>query len=130
MSNQGNNTATAVNPALNTVFWVVTVTLLAVGIYGYNNFAVYFGTDSILYRVLALLAVAIVAIGIALQTSQGKAFWSLLKGARTEIRKVVWPTRQETTQTTMIVLLVVVVAGLILWGLDTGLGWLASIIIG
>ncbi len=120
----------ATNPALNAVFWLITAVLVAGGIYGYNNFGQFFGTDAILYRVLGLLAVSAVAIAFALQTTQGKNFWALLKGARTEIRKVVWPTRQETTQTTMIVLLVVVVAGLILWGLDTGLGWLASTIIG
>lgn len=118
------------NPALNTVFWLITAVLVGVGIYGYNNFAVYFGTDSILYRVLALLGVAIVAIFLALQTTQGKSFWALLKGSRTEIRKVVWPTRQETLQTTMIVLLVVVIAGLILWGLDSLFGWLFSLIMG
>ena len=123
-----NNEAT--NPALNAAFWLIASVLVAAGIYGYNNFGQFFGTDAILYRVLGLLAVAAVAIAVALQTTQGKNFWSLLKGARTEIRKVVWPTRQETTQTTMIVLLVVVVAGLILWGLDTGLGWIASRIIG
>jgi len=118
------------NPALNTVFWVITIAIVAVGIYGNNNFADFFGTDSVLYRVLALLGLAIVAAAVALQTTQGKSFWELLKGARTEIRKVVWPTRQETTQTTMIVLLVVVITGLILWLLDTVLGWLASLIIG
>ena len=118
------------NPAVNAVFWLVTAVLVAAGIYGYNNFGQFFGTDAILYRVLALLVVAAIAIAFALQTTQGKSFWSLFKGARTEIRKVVWPTRQETMQTTMIVLLVVVIAGLILWGLDTGLGWIASRIIG
>ena len=118
------------NAALNTVFWVITAALVAAGIYGYNNFAQYFGTDSILYRVLALIAVAIVAIAIALQTTQGRGFWELLKGARVEIRKVVWPTRQETMQTTMIVLGVVVLAGLILWGLDTLFGWLFKLIMG
>jgi preprotein translocase subunit SecE len=53
-----------------------------------------------------------------------------LKGARTEIRKVVWPTRQETMQTSLLVLAVVVVVGFILWGLDTLLGWSASQFIG
>ncbi|MBT8151698.1 MAG: preprotein translocase subunit SecE, partial [Gammaproteobacteria bacterium] len=67
---------------------------------------------------------------VALQTVEGKAFWALIKGARTEIRKVVWPTRQETMQTSLMVLAVVVVVGIILWGLDTLLGWAASIFIG
>ena len=118
------------NPALNTVLWAITAAIVVVGVYGNNNFGQFFGTDSLLYRVLALLALAVVAAVVALQTSQGKSFWELLKGARVEIRKVVWPTRQESTQTTMIVLLVVVVAGLILWLLDTVLGWLVSVIIG
>lgn len=112
--------------ALNTVLWLVVVVLIGAGVYGNS----YFGGESVLYRVLALLGIAIVAAAIALQTVQGKAFWDLLKGARIEIRKVVWPTRQETIQTTLMVLAVVVVAGLILWGLDTMLGWTASKVIG
>ena len=112
--------------AYNTALWVVAVVLVAAGIYG----NIYFGGESLLYRVLGLLAVAIVAALVALQTSEGKAFWELLKGARTEIRKVVWPTRQETMQTSLLVLAVVVVVGFILWGLDTLLGWSASQFIG
>ncbi|MBP5143215.1 preprotein translocase subunit SecE, partial [Pseudomonas chlororaphis] len=53
-----------------------------------------------------------------------------VKEARTEIRKVVWPTRQETTQTTLIVVAVVLVMALLLWGLDSLLGWLVSLIVG
>ncbi|MDB2409010.1 preprotein translocase subunit SecE [Pseudomonadales bacterium] len=121
-----NNTTQEANSPLNPVLWVLAVALIVAGIYGNT----YFGGESLLYRVLGMLAVAIVAAMVALQTTQGKAFWLLLKGARTEIRKVVWPTRQETVQTTMIVSLVVIVAGLLLWGLDTLLGWLVSLVIG
>ncbi|MDA8694150.1 preprotein translocase subunit SecE [Pseudomonadales bacterium] len=121
-----NNTTQEANSPLNPVLWVLAVALIVAGIYGNT----YFGGESLLYRVLGMLAVAIVAAIVALQTTQGKAFWLLLKGARTEIRKVVWPTRQETVQTTMIVSLVVIVAGLLLWGLDTLLGWLVSLVIG
>ena len=91
---------------------------------------VYYADQSLLYRVVGLLVVAIVAGFIAVQTIQGAAFWKLAKEARTEIRKVVWPTRQETTQTTMIVVAFVFVMALILWGLDTLLGWLVSLAIG
>jgi preprotein translocase subunit SecE len=66
---------------------------------------------------------------VALQTAKGAAFWSLVKGSRTEIRKVVWPTRQETVQTTMIVVGFVLLVAVILWGLDTLLGWLVSLAI-
>jgi preprotein translocase subunit SecE len=118
--------AEGTNSAVNAVLWALAVALVAGGIYGNG----YFGGESLLYRVLGLLAVAIVAALVALQTSEGKAFWTLVKGARTEIRKVVWPTRQETMQTSLLVMAVVVLMGLILWGLDTGLGWMASKVIG
>jgi preprotein translocase subunit SecE len=120
-----NNTQLAKSP-LNAVLWILAIALVMAGVYGNS----YFGGESLLYRVLGMLAVAIAAAMVAFQTVQGKAFWLLLKGARTEIRKVVWPTRQETVQTTMIVSLVVIVAGLLLWGLDTLLGWLVSLVIG
>lgn len=114
------------NPALNIVFWVVAIALVAAGVYGNS----YFSSESLLYRVLGLIVVAAVAGLVALQTTQGRSFWELLKGARTEVRKVVWPTRQEATQTSLLVLAAVVIAGLILWGFDTLLGWIVSLIIG
>jgi len=67
---------------------------------------------------------------VASLTQKGGDFLTLVKGSRTEIRKVVWPTRQETTQTTLIVFVFVIITGLILWGLDSVLGWLASLILG
>ncbi len=106
--------------------WTVVFLLVAVGIGG----NMYFSGESLLYRVLALLALAVGAGYIASLTVKGAAFVALLKGARTEIRKVVWPTRQESTQTTLIVVAFVIVAALILWGLDSLLGWLASMVIG
>ncbi|NCF43756.1 MAG: preprotein translocase subunit SecE [Proteobacteria bacterium] len=84
----------------------------------------------LLLRVVGLLAIAGVAVLLALQTERGCAIWSLLKEARTEVRRVVWPSNQETTQTTLVVLLLVFVFALILWGLDALLGWIVSSIIG
>lgn len=106
--------------------WLIVIALVAVGVVGNN----YYSDQSILYRALALLALAAVAIFIGLNTVRGAAFLVLVKEARTEIRKVVWPTRQETTHTTLIVVGVVLVMALILWGLDSLLGWLISLIIG
>ena len=106
--------------------WLVVVALVVAGIGG----NVYYDDQSLLYRVVGLLVIAIAAAFIAVQTVQGAAFWKLAKEARTEIRKVVWPTRQETTQTTLIVVAFVFVMALILWGLDTLLGWLVSLAIG
>ena len=106
--------------------WLVVFVLVAAAVGGNMYYAEY----SLLYRVLGVVALAIVAALIAVQTGKGAAFWRLAKEARTEVRKVVWPTRQETTQTTLIVVAFVLIASLILWGLDTLFGWLASLIIG
>ena len=106
--------------------WLLVVALVAVGVVGNQVFS----GESILYRVLALLVLAVVAGLVALQTVKGRAFFALLKDARVEIRKVVWPTRQETTNTTLIVVAVVLVMSLILWGVDSLLGWFVSLIVG
>jgi preprotein translocase subunit SecE len=109
----------------DTLKWIVVFALVAVAVVGNS----YFSDQSLLYRVLGIVALAVVAGLVALQTAKGAAFWALIKGARTEIRKVVWPTRQETTQTTMIVVAFVLLVALILWGLDSFLGWLVSLAI-
>jgi len=109
----------------DTIKWVVVIALLAVAVVGNS----YYSDQSLLYRVLGILAIAGVAGLIALQTAKGAAFWALVKGSRTEIRKVVWPTRQETVQTTMIVVAFVLLVALLLWGLDSFLGWLVSLAI-
>lgn len=104
------------------VKWVVVVALLAVAVVGNS----YYADQSLLYRVLGIVVIAGIAGLIALQTAKGAAFWALVKGSRTEIRKVVWPTRQETVQTTMVVVGFVLLVALLLWGLDSFLGWLVS----
>ena len=121
-----NTSAKAEGGALNTIKWLVVVLLIAAAVGG----NIYFDDQSLLYRVLGIVAVSLLAAFVAIQTTQGGNFWKLAKEARTEIRKVVWPTRQESTQTTLIVVLFVIVTAIILWGLDTLLGWLASLVIG
>lgn len=106
--------------------WLVVVLLVAVGVVANH----YYSAQPILYRIIGLLVLGAVAAFVALQTVKGQAFFTLLKEARTEIRKVVWPSRQETTQTTLIVVAVVLVMALLLWGLDSLLGWLVSMIVG
>ena len=106
--------------------WLVVVALVVVGVVGNQ----YYSAQPILYRVLVLLVLAGAAAFVGLQTGRGKAFFVLAKEARAEIRKDVWPTRQETTQTTLIVVAVVLVMALLLWGLDSLLGWLVSLIVG
>src|SRR5690606_31747770 len=111
---------------LDVLKWIVVAVIVFVGVAGNH----YFAAESVLYRAVALVALGLVAGFVALQTAKGKAFWSLLKEARIEIRKVVWPTRTETTQTTLIVVAVVLIMALVLCGLDTLLGWIISMFIG
>ncbi|NOX51872.1 MAG: preprotein translocase subunit SecE [Gammaproteobacteria bacterium] len=100
--------------------------LLGGGVYG--NW--YYQDEALFIRVIGMLAVAGVALFIAIQTERGYNTWSLIKESRSEIRRVVWPSHQETTQTTLVVLALVLVFALILWGLDSLLSWLVSSAIG
>jgi len=111
---------------LDSLKWIVVAAIVGAGVYGNS----YFAAESMLYRVMGLLVLACLAGWIAAQTSKGSAFLSLCMDARTEIRKVVWPTRTETTHTTMIVVIAVIIVAIILWGLDSSLSWLISLIIG
>ncbi|MNF47689.1 preprotein translocase subunit SecE [Pseudomonas linyingensis] len=111
---------------LDILKWSAAAILVAVAVVGNQ----YFSAEPLLYRVLGIVVLAVAASFVALQTAKGGAFFALAKEARTEIRKVVWPTRQETTQTTLIVVAVVLVMALLLWGLDSLLGWLVSLIVG
>lgn len=111
---------------LDILKWSAAAILVAVAVVGNQ----YFSAEPLLYRVLGIVVLAAAASFVALQTVKGGAFFALAKEARTEIRKVVWPTRQETTQTTLIVVAVVLVMALLLWGLDSLLGWLVSLIVG
>jgi preprotein translocase subunit SecE len=106
--------------------WLVVVLVVAAGVVGNSMFS----DQSLFYRVVALVVLALVAGFVALSTAKGKAFFNLFKEAKTEIRKVVWPTRQETLQTTLMVVVVVLIVGLLLWGLDSLLGWFVSGVIG
>ncbi|MDC0361876.1 preprotein translocase subunit SecE [Halioglobus sp.] len=110
----------------DTAKWTAVIVLVAIAVVGNS----YFSDQSLLYRVLGIIAISAIAGMVALQTAKGMAFWELVKGSRTEIRKVVWPTRQETVQTTLIVVAFVILVALLLWGLDSFFGWLVSLAIG
>ncbi len=112
---------------LDGVKWGAVALLTVVGIVG-NQY--YSEQLVIVYRALILVILGLVAVAIALQTTQGKTFLGFAKESRIEIRKVVWPTQQETRQTTLVVVAIVLIAALILWALDSLLGWLVSIVIG
>jgi preprotein translocase subunit SecE len=106
--------------------WAAVAVIVGGGIYA----NAYFSAESLVVRVLGMLVLGALAAWLAVQTTKGAAFLTLCLEARTEVRKVVWPTRQETTQTTMIVLVVVFILAIVLWLLDSLLGAVISRIIG
>ena len=106
--------------------WLAAVGLILAGIGG--NW--YFQSESLLLRVAALLAIMGLSVLIIWNSRKGQEIVSLLRESRSEVRRVVWPTNQETNQTTLIVLVIVLIFSLILWGLDSLLGWIISSIIG
>ena len=88
-----------------------------------------FADQPLLYRVLGIVAAVIVAAVIALTTARGRNFAGFMQDARTEVRKMVWPTRAETLQTTIVVFVVVVILSIFLWLIDRVLTTLIQYVI-
>jgi len=98
---------------------IIAVVLMASAITLFYTYA----EDSTLLRVLGLLVAAGLSLLIASKSIIGGTALSYIRDTQVEVRKVVWPSRQETMQTTMLVMLMVMVAALLLWAVDSALGW-------
>tara|TARA_B110000305_G_scaffold45630_1_gene48535 strand:+ start:221 stop:559 length:339 start_codon:yes stop_codon:yes gene_type:complete len=98
---------------------IVAVIMMVIAITLFYTYSEY----STLLRVLGLLLVAGLAVFLASRTVVGGSMLGYISATQVEVRKVVWPTRQETLQTTMIVLLMVMLVALLLWAFDSLLGW-------
>ena len=99
---------------LDTAKLAVASAMIIAGIFGFYHFEAY----SALLRVLGLLATVGVAAAITYQTALGRRLWGFVQDSRQEVRKVVWPSRQETVQTTLIVFVMVLIMGVVLWLFD------------
>lgn len=114
------------NSGLDTVKLGVAALLVVAALYGFYYL---FAEQPLLYRVLGLLLFVIIAAGIALTTTKGRTLMAFMQTARVEVRKMVWPTRTETLQTTGVVIVVVILVGLFLFLIDKLLGWLIQLVI-
>ncbi len=121
-----NSNVETANTTLDTVKLGLSLLIVIAALVGFYIYA----EQDLLYRVLGLLAAAGISIAIALQTEKGRQIWGYFHDAQIEVRKVVWPTRQETVQTTLIVIFMVVLVAIILWLLDMFLGWSIGSIMG
>ena len=101
---------------LNAFLWLLTVVIIAATAFGNIYFEDQYSTP---IRVVAVVVLLLIALGIAAMTNQGRKALGFFQDARTELRRIVWPSRPEATQTTFIVVGVTVFVSLILWGLDS-----------
>jgi preprotein translocase subunit SecE len=97
------------------ILWALALTLIFLAVWG-NSFYSYVG---LLYRVIVVLLILSASLVILRYTEFGNQAFNLITQSFVEVRKVVWPNRTETTQTTFIVAAAVIAASLILWGLDS-----------
>ncbi|BAU58947.1 preprotein translocase subunit SecE [Halorhodospira halochloris] len=106
--------------------WIIAISLAVAGVAGFY----FFGDEPLLHRVGGLLAAVAVAFAMLSTTAQGRSLWSFAQGSKQEVRKVIWPTRQETLQTTLLVVAVVIIVAIFLWLMDILLLWLVGMITG
>lgn len=100
--------------------WLVTFVLILAALFGNH----YYSQISMPIRTAVWVAVLVVAGFVASKTKKGQWVIEFARESRAELRKVVWPTREETVQTTMVVAAMVIILALILWGMDGILVWL------
>ncbi len=97
----------------------VAIALVVGGIFAYY----WFETQAWYLRGAYVVGGTLLGLFLAWQTAVGRNTLSFILSSRNEVRKMVWPTRQETLQTTMAVLVVVLITGILMWGLDLFLFW-------
>jgi preprotein translocase subunit SecE len=120
-------TETSESGFLDIVKLALAAAALLGGLYGYY----FYENDlSLPLRVLMVLAGTGAGIAIAMTSAQGKRLWHFIQGSRVEIRKVVWPTKQETTQMALVVFVFTLIMAIFFWALDSGLLWLTRRLVG
>ncbi len=100
--------------------------VLIAGIVGFY----WFSGGHFAIRVLGLTAAMLIAAGLALITAPGRSLLGFVDETRFELRKVTWPTRQETVQTTIVVFVVVTIISIVLWLVDMLLSWFVRTLVG
>ena len=122
------HTETSESGALDIIKLLVAAVLLVGGLYGYYYYAN--GVLALPLRVLMVLVGTGAGIAVAMTSTQGIRLWHFIQGSRVELRKIVWPTKQETTQTAIAVFVFTLVMALFFWALDSGLLWVTRRLVG
>ncbi|HET7922699.1 MAG TPA: preprotein translocase subunit SecE [Gammaproteobacteria bacterium] len=104
---------------LDTLKFIVAIALIVAGIVAYY----WFSSQNELLRIAYVVIGLVLGLALAYPTRLGRATWGFMVSSRNEVRKVVWPTREETVQTTLAVIVVVLILGVMMWLLDIFLFW-------
>lgn len=124
MSQKAENQSSA--KSLETIKIVVALFVLLASLVGYY---VYSEVHAVV-RVLGLLAGVAIAAAIFYQSEKGKSWFSYVSHAQKEVKQVIWPTRQETVQMTLIVFVAVIVMSIFLWLVDMFFLWAVQLLTG
>ena len=111
---------------VDTAKLTLAIVVVLMGLVGYY----YFAESPQVVRVVTVIVALAIAAGVAFTSLQGRSLWKFIQASRVELNKVVWPTREETLQTTAIVLVVALIGGGFFFSLDVFLGWLITRITG
>jgi preprotein translocase subunit SecE len=111
---------------LDTLKLIVAAAVLLAGIVAYY----YYSNVATVVRAIGMLVAIGVAAAVLLQSTQGKALWRFMINSRVELRKVVWPTREEAIQTTVAVMVFTLIMGVFFWLLDMFLLYVTRLLTG
>jgi preprotein translocase subunit SecE len=111
---------------LDTVKVVLAIAILVGGVAAYY---IYEDAPAVA-RIGAVIFALAVAIGVFMTSGYGRELWKFIQSSRIELRKVVWPTRQETGQTTLVIIFFVIIMGIFFWLLDMFLMWATKLLTG
>jgi preprotein translocase subunit SecE len=119
-------TETTGSVALDLIKSVLAAALIVAGIGGYY----YYPDASVVARAVGVVASLAIASAVFLTTTRGRELWRFIQTSRIELRKVVWPTRQETLQTSVAVIVFALIMGVFFWLLDMLLLWVTRFLTG
>ena len=112
-------TETNIESKSSNTYLVLSIAVLLFGMFLFY----YFDDVRLFYRVLFMISVLVFSGFIGYQSDFGKLVYSYVTDSKVELKKVTWPTKQETTQTTLGVIFIVIIVGILLWLFDMLLGW-------
>ncbi|WP_225721400.1 preprotein translocase subunit SecE [Candidatus Vallotiella sp. (ex Adelges kitamiensis)] len=122
-----NSSAETVNTIGNRLLFALSILLIIAGVSGFYLLEMY----DWYIRSLVLVICVVVGIAVELASSSGRSFIIFVKDSYREVQKVIWPTRKEASQTTIVVFSFVLLMAIYLWISDKTIEWIIfSLILG